>query len=252
MSRRKRSGSEGPKSDGWIATFSDTMTLLLTFFILLYSFSSVDSIKFQQIAESLQNVLTGSNGSTILEQNMEDGTTPIQIDATDAQDSTDNSLESEVDEQDKNIKELYETVSEYVSENNLEALVSIKENKRGVVLEMKDSVLFNSGSADVLSTSIALLDKVDGLIKTLDNEIIVEGHTDNTPIHNSKFDSNWELSTQRAINVVKYFIDVKKNTASRFSAQGYSEYNPIVANDTTTNKAKNRRVNVLIIADDDE
>jgi len=256
MARNKRRKPSGPSADGWIVTFSDTMTLLLTFFILLYSFSTVDTEKFKLIASSLQSVLNGSEGILSGEGNINDlGNLPILTTLNPNKASQDNESPSPTVNTSptptnynayiENI-ELYEIVKKYFDVNNLNTNVEIIQNTRGVVIQIKDNVLFNSGSADILDNSTIFLNSVDDLIHTLNNEVIVEGHTDNVPISTSIFKSNWELSAARAISVVNYFINKGENP-SRFSAQGYGEYRPITLNDTAENRSKNRRVNILIV-----
>lgn len=243
MARKKKASGEGaPSGNEWLATFSDTMTLLLTFFILLYSFSSVDANKFKQISSALQSVLTGQSGNTILDFNMKSGEDPIIGETPKAHDVP---ISTETED-------IYEKVQQFVKQNNLDATVSIKAESRGVVLQLKDSVLFESGKADIRSNSIPILDKLNGLINAFPNKIIVEGHTDNVPIKSSVFPSNWELSTQRAVNVLKYFVETKNSDPAKFQAAGYGEHHPIAPNDTAVNKAMNRRVTILIVAKEKE
>ena len=146
----------------------------------------------------------------------------------------------------------YEEVKEFVEKNDLSSTVSITEDERGVILQMKDSILFETGKADLKADSKELLDKISILTATLPNSIIIEGHTDNVPIKTPEFDSNWELSSMRATRVLRYFTEQKQQNPSRFSAVGYGETKPIVPNTTVENKAQNRRVNILIVANNKE
>jgi chemotaxis protein MotB len=236
MARKRRRETSGDeiRGDEWMATFSDTITLLLTFFILLYSFSTIDQQKWQSIATSLQSVLTGKESNGIMKN-----TSPVQT------------IPSNIENK-SNMDEIYERVKKFIEENKLGTTVEIKEDDRGVILQLRDSILFESGKADVLPESKSLLDKLGNLIKTVPNNIIVEGHTDNVPINTYKFQSNWDLSASRAVNVVKFFIDQENVNAARFTASGYGEYRPIVDNSTAENRAKNRRVNILIVATEKE
>jgi chemotaxis protein MotB len=120
------------------------------------------------------------------------------------------------------------------------------------VIQLRDNILFETSSSALRSDSKAVLDKISDLIGTLPNNIIIEGHTDNRPINTSKFPSNWELSVDRAVNVVRYFVEAKGLEASRFSAAGYGQFQPIAPNDSAENMAKNRRVNILIMGTDGE
>lgn len=238
MSRRKKIQPSEGGGEEWLATYADTITLILTFFVLLYSFSSIDAVKFQRISSSLQSVLSGKSADSILEFNMS-GEVPIVGAPIDMGPKQTGSTESE---------EMYKKIKGFIDSNNLKDTVQIKTDSRGVIMELKDNILFDIGKAEIKEPSKAILDKINSLIATLPNEVIVEGHTDNVPIHTEKYPSNWELSTQRAVNVLKYFVQVKGQNPQRFQAAGYGEYRPIAPNDNYVNQSKNRRVNILITA----
>lgn len=234
MSKRKKAPESEINTEAWLATYADTITLVLTFFVLLYSYSSVDSVKFKQLTNSLSSVFTGQNSNSILQFNY-NGEVPIVG-------PPQNMGPQEGGEQDQ----MYNKVKNFVDSNNLKDAVKIKKDSRGIIMELKDSILFDIGKADIKEESKPILDKLSVLMASLSNEITVEGHTDNVPIHNYEFASNWELSTQRAVNVLKYFVQNKGFAPNRFQAAGYGEHRPIAKNDTYENRAKNRRVNILI------
>lgn len=236
MSRRKKRGGDGPQltGDEWIQTYSDTITLLLTFFILLYSFSSVDAQKFKQVATAMQSVLSGQAGDGIMNYS---GDVPLVGETSQA--SGGSGAES---------KETYEKVNNFLDKNDLKSSVEVTQDSRGVILQLRDNVLFETGQADIKPESKTILEKINDLINKFPNNIIVEGHTDNIPIKNYKYESNWELSTERAVNVLRYFVQVKNQSPKRFAAAGYGEYRPIASNDSDSNRAKNRRVSILIVS----
>ncbi|OSA91434.1 UNVERIFIED_ORG: chemotaxis protein MotB [Clostridium botulinum] len=244
MARRKKSDDGGGlKGDEWLGTYSDCVTLLLTFFILLYSMSSVDAEKLKSISEAFVSVMTGQSSDSFMEFNMYDGKVPVIGGESD--------VDGVIDAQSLGKENMYKDIKNYVEKNNLSGSMDIIQDERGVILELKDSVLFQSGQAELIPGSKEVLDKVDTLVSALPNSVIVEGHTDNVPISNYRYASNWELSTQRAVNVVKYFVETKSNDPMKFSAAGYGEYRPIVYNNSEENRAKNRRVNILIINEKD-
>ncbi len=236
--RRNKKKVEGLTGNEWLATYADTITNLLTFFILLYSFSSVNEKKFQEIAYSFQSVLGVSSGSSLLELN--DGETPIvggsDLDVADP------------DNMDAVKLEMYNSVLEFIEQNNLETTVEVKEDDRGVIIQLKDNILFESGKSDLIASSMEVLGKISSLIATFPNKIIIEGHTDNVPMKSALFDSNWELSTSRAVRVVRYFIENTGLDPKRFTAAGYGEFMPISDNITAEGRSRNRRVNILIVA----
>lgn len=242
MSRRRKNLEEKkPGAPAWMTTFSDLTTLLLTFFVLLYSFSSIDAQKFKNMASALQSVLAGQGGGgSILEGNESSGNMNVEEIQPTPHDKSSNQLNGET-------KEIYQRVKDFIEKENLGAEVTLRADRRGVIIEIKENILFDSGKAELKPESITLLDKLTGLINGFDNEIIIEGHTDNVPIYNEEFPSNWELSVTRATTVVRYFTEEKNVDPKRLSAAGYGEYRPIAPNDSSKNKTLNRRVNILIV-----
>ncbi len=238
---RKKGAKEEMRTDAWLATFADTMTLLLTFFVLLYSFSTVDAAKFKQIATSLQSVLTGETGKSILDFNVKNGEVPLvgePVPTTDANTNT---------------EDIYEKVQSFIKERKLEATVVIKTNNRGVIIKLRENILFQSGKAEIIANSKPVLDSIYGLISNFPNDIVIEGHTDNIPISNNQYKNNWQLSSARALTVLEYFVGIKGQThPERFKSIAYGEYQPIAPNNSDVNRALNRRVNILIVANEKE
>jgi len=245
MARKKKQDDGGLTGDEWLATYSDCITLVLTFFILLYSMSTVDAEKVKAISEAF-SIMTGQEADTILEFQQYDGNQPVIGGETKYEDLGEESSE-EVQ------SKMYDKVKEYLEENQLNASIAdVTSDERGIIIELRDNVLFETGKASLIAQSTEVLDKINALISTLPNKIIIEGHTDNIPISNSQFPSNWELSTIRATTVVRYFTETCGQDPARISAAGYGEYKPIVENTTDENRAKNRRVNILIVANNEE
>lgn len=241
---RKKKGVDNSTHNEWLATYSDTVTLLLTFFILLYSFSMVDAKKFKSVSTALQNVLSGTGGISVLDYNNSNGDVPA---VGETNSDTEAPLDKRLKAQQIENQALFTKLKKEVASAGLNANVKVYTETKGVVLEFSDNVLFDSGKAEIKDKSFIILDKVSDIIKNIPNEIVVEGHTDNVPVKNPEFKSNWELSCFRAVNVLKYFVEVKKINPARLSAVGYGEYKPVVKNDSESNKAKNRRVNVMVL-----
>ncbi len=131
----------------------------------------------------------------------------------------------------------------------MQAEISVRTDRRGVIIDIKETVLFDSGKSVLKEESKAILEKVVTLIQQFDNELIIEGHTDTMPINTAKFASNWELSVIRAVNVLRYFTETKDVEPGRISSAGYGQYKPISTNDNASGRALNRRVNILILVD---
>lgn len=250
MSRKRKqqdTGGGGGGAPGWMTTFSDMMTLLLTFFILLYSISSVDAVKFKNISASLQSVLMGEKNSSILE---EDGTVqdiPLDEPKFEESEAPDEVVPEEQLRVDKETLDMYEKVEQYVTEKGLLADVTVSLNENGVFVNIKEAILFEPGKASLIAGGQELLDSLEDLFLQFENKIVVEGHTDDVPMSSAMYPSNWELSSGRAIQVVRYLSEVKSIPNSRLSAVAYGEYRPMVPNDSAENRALNRRVNLLII-----
>ncbi|MBU3111791.1 flagellar motor protein MotB [Clostridium lacusfryxellense] len=240
---RKKSGGEEMRTDGWMATFADTMTLLLTFFVLLYSFSTVDAAKFKQIASSLQSVLTGESGKSVLDSTVKSGEVPVVGESVPSTTpSTTNSTE-----------DMYKKVQAFVKDKKLDNTVVIKSDKRGVIIQLRENIIFESGKANIIDKSKPVLNSIYTLISAFPNDIVIEGHTDNIPISNYEYKNNWQLSSARALTVLEYFVGGKAQAKQeRFTSVAYGQYKPIVANNSDANRALNRRVNILIVASDEE
>ena len=143
-------------------------------------------------------------------------------------------------------------VKEYLEENQLDTVIDVAQDEKGVSLQIKDSVLFESGKAELIDQSKEVLNKISDLISGIPNPIIIEGHTDNIPINTNEYRDNWDLSAARASNVLRYFTGTKGQDPTKFSVSGYGEYKPKVDNSTDDNRAQNRRVNIIIVSNNEE
>lgn len=226
MHRRKRRLEEDDiNTDSWLATYSDTITLLLTFFILLYSMSVVDSEKLSELSQALKNSLSGSSEITSIED----------------------IKDLEVQTGDSDYEDLSKKLNNIIEKNGLTEVIKIREEDRGIVLQLDETILFDSGRADLKDYSREVLETITTIINDTDNDVLVEGNTDNIPMNSEKFGSNWELSTARAVSVVRYFVETQNIDPTRFAVKGYGEYKPLVDNSTPENRSINRRVDILIV-----
>ncbi|MDU7968108.1 MAG: OmpA family protein, partial [Paeniclostridium sordellii] len=200
----------------------------------LYSMSAVDSQKLKQLSKALQHSLGGGSTSISKVKDIDE-------------------LKVDVDKDAKEMKEdLEKKVNKAIANNNLNDSIKVRKEDRGIVLQLDETILFDSGRDELKPTSINALDTITTLANGVDNDILVEGHTDNVPIHNSRFASNWDLSTSRAVSVVSYFVEKKGMNPTRFSVKGYGEYKPLLDNSTPENRAINRRVDILIVDKKDD
>jgi len=221
MRKRYRMVSESEEESEerpWLMTYADMVTLLLTFFVLLLTFASFESDKLMKALDSIKEAL----GLGVLPA----WNKPIDIE----------SKPPVSPEFDALIKAMEKIKG-----------VSVTKTERGVKVHVENLIFFDSGKADLKGEAKEILDKIADTLKgsIQDVEINISGHTDNQPIHTPEFPSNWELSTDRATNVLKYLVE-KGLPAEKLSASGYAEFKPISSNDTEEGRSKNRRMEILI------
>lgn len=218
--------SEENDKDRYIITYADLITLLLGLFIILYAISNIDLAKYQK--------MIGILGSTFGKD--DESIKVIEFD------------NKKFDIKEKiTLSSLTNNLQRLISENNISNSITLEENERGITIHILDDILFPTGKAEIRSDSKLILQKIASIIKSLPNDIRIEGHTDNIPISNSIFPSNWHLSVARALNTAYYLIDTEKLLPEKVSIVGYSEYRPVTGNDTQEGRANNRRVDIVIL-----
>jgi chemotaxis protein MotB len=212
---------------GWLTTFNDLATLLMVFFVLLFAMGSLDVRRFKNFQNALQSAMGVLHegrrvpvGLVSEEMKIETPSTETSQAPTDANDP---------------LEQIQQT-------HGLEA----KYTPRGIQLTLNDSLLFRSGSATLTTDGENLLQRVSRIIKPIGRRVRVEGHSDNVPIATARYPSNWELSTARAVNVVKYFVQQGRIDPGLLSAVGYADVKPRVSNDSEAQRAKNRRVEIIL------
>lgn len=204
-------------TEDWLLTYSDMVTLILCFFILLGAISTIDPAKLQQVAQSMIKAMRGKVEQPIV-----------------------------------SLQEVADKVSEIVQKQHLEEDVDVEVTPRGVVINAKGAIFFASGRAEILESAKPLLYTLTEEIKRVPYNIAVEGHTDNVPISTPEFSSNWELSAARATQVVRFFIK-QGVPKERLQAIAYADTKPRVPNTTPEgfpipeNQAKNRRVAIVFL-----
>ncbi len=259
MARKKK---EEPPSGGpgWMATFSDLMNLLFCFFVLLFSMSTMDAQKLQQVAASFSdNFSIFSGGASAIGDGIliSNGVSQLnELDdyinstgkAADNESATENELKEQFEQQQLAESEaLAEQMQEAVDESQFANEIDIDFTSQYVSLTLNGALLFDSGSADLKEESHPLLDKVGQLLtRYAQSTIEIEGHTDNVPIHNSRFENNDELSSFRALSVFDYFKQTTFIDPAIMKHSGRGEYVPIADNTTPEGRARNRRVEIKI------
>ncbi|MGD6779909.1 flagellar motor protein MotS [Sutcliffiella horikoshii] len=244
MKRRKKKMSVESGAPKWMVTFSDLFMLVLVFFILLFSMSQIDLVKFKAVAESFKQVnILDYNPSAVPFEHPTDFS--INTESTNNQEDVAEN-EEQTQENEDSLQELLVEVQTFLAENDLEDVVVANRTERGIVLVLEEKVLYETAEARILPIAHPFLDKVGTLLTKIPNLVKVEGHTDNRPISTEKFPSNWELSAARASSVIRYLVDSHDLDPERFIAVGYGDTRPIVENTSNANYQKNRRVEIVI------
>lgn len=256
----KRKQEEAPAgAPAWMATFSDLMNLLLCFFVLLFSMSTVDAEKFQAMAESFSQTFSiFSGGATAIGDGIliSNGVSQLnELDdyinstgkAAEVEEESKDSLEEFEKKQTARSEELAELVEEVLKEESLENQIDVEFTSQYVSLTLNGALLFDSGSDRLKEDSKPILDKVAQILtRYAESTIEIEGHTDNVPIHNSNFANNNELSSFRALAVFDYFMENSNLNPVSIKHTGRGEYVPIADNSTAEGRAKNRRVEIKL------
>ena len=209
-------------AERYLLTYADLITLLLGLFIILYAVSNVDATKYEDMMQNMGEYFGNENFA-----NAEFKSTMLDI--SDNKYTLKSSLENFIDE--------------YDYSNNIRLI----ENERGITISIMDNILFESGRALLSEESKPILQKMTQIIKTLPNDIRIEGHTDNIPISTADFPSNWHLSMARATNTAYYLMNDLGLIQERVSVVGNSEFKPIAENDSPETRALNRRVDIVIL-----
>jgi chemotaxis protein MotB len=255
---------EEPEADeegGWMTTFADLMSLLLTFFILLLSFANMDVIKFKDAQGSLQEAFGVQFDDTIkgthrtmaasiveLSHVTKDSVLDLELESRQAH----SAIQSVVNARMKANENIYKRLQAIVRDLNLGDQVVVENTSKGVVITVNGQLFFHSGSSILKKESFPLLNSITNIIEEFPYKLNIEGHTDSTLIKTSEFPSNWELSAGRAISAVKYILSSGKIEAEKLGASGYAETRPIAQNDTAEGRRINRRIEFVFFREEME
>ncbi len=230
--RKKREKNGGPAAPAWMVTYSDMVTLLLTFFVLMLSMAEMDKVKFQRAAISLKGAF-GIMESKPQRESKSDvvlpelGAIPYEM-----------------------LQRVYDQMIQNLEKLDLNEDIELVKDRGAIVLRVKEKVLFDSGSRRLKAGAEPVLGKIAELVEPLPFDVRIEGHTDSIP-YDAKDASNWDLSVQRAVSVLKYFAKNDLLDLKRLSAVGYGDQQPLVPNDSDKNRALNRRVEFILETDGD-
>jgi chemotaxis protein MotB len=233
MMKKRKNEDERENLERWLITYADLITLLLAFFIMMYTFSKQDAEKHQEVAEHLKAIFKGA--SSVVKEGRATG--PKEVDASPGSAGTGREIEAELESQ----------IAAMADANDEGHKISVFRDERGIVIRIMDRAFFDEGRAELKETAKSALRKIVPILEKSDKQVRIEGHTDDMPINTTEFRSNWELSTRRATEVVRHLIEKYGFQPSRISASGYAEYRPVAANDTQQNRALNRRIEIILL-----
>lgn len=225
--------------ESWLVPYADVLTLLLALFIVLFASSSTDQAKLDQMSQVFSEIFT--SGSGILEYSAPVATPDGSMDPLEE------AAKRYMEDQAK-LQEAQERVEELIAVNELETQFSTVMTDEGLLITIRDSVLFSPGSADINNEYANIAAELSEILAfNPARNVVITGHTDNVPMNTAEFESNWELSVMRAVNFLKIIVDSNPALDSKyFSVKGFGEFHPIASNDTVEGRAKNRRVEVLV------
>ena len=233
---RKKKHEEHENHERWLVSYADFITLLFAFFTSMYAISSVNEGKFRILSESLAIAF---NPTIFTSTKAQEGPRFVKEQRSHASDEFKDMFTN-------NYQKIQTALSELEADKKLTLIA--EENR--VTIRISESMLFEPGTDTIMKEGLPVIDEVAAVLRELPNSIRVEGHTDNIPVNTARFPSNWDLSSARAISILKYFIAEHGYDPRKLSALGFGEYRPVDTNDTPSGRVKNRRVDIMILNGD--
>ncbi|QDY84993.1 flagellar motor protein MotB [Paenibacillus polymyxa] len=256
MSKKRHEPHEEHADESWLLPYSDLMTLLLALFIVLFGMSSLDAKKFETMAQSLSSAFSGGTGvldhsaanpssqSMDMGKNKEQVSQPLKSKAT----STSDLQKQLAQREEEDLKKLKKQMDQYIQNNGLATLLNTKLNQSQLMITISDNALFSSGQAEVKPEARKLAKSISSMLQQFPGyDVIVSGHTDNVPISNSQFPSNFDLSAKRSLNFLRILLLNPQLNPTKFVSIGYGEYRPLASNQTGEGRSKNRRVEISVL-----
>lgn len=238
MQKRPHHAEEHENEERWLLTYADLITLLMAFFIIMYALSQVDAEKFRKMSVSLSDAFHTPR------------VTPLELPGYGMGGGVHHTTENSGNEKPKEtqLQKLGGQLQEMIKLEGLGNSVAVISGPGGhkLTLRLADSLLFDPGSAVLTLPAKDLIGRISAIVVKAGKQVRIEGHTDNVPIHNAQYESNWQLSTARAASVILTLIEGHGIPPEMLSASGYGEYRPLAPNDTPENRARNRRVEFVI------
>lgn len=257
MSRRKKH-PEHVNHERWLVSYADFITLLFAFFVVLYSSAQVDKRKVGRLALAIQvafqqmGVFDTSNTQIPLSDSEAVPFSKVQV-VENSERTTDMERFVQpmkgmlVPSSNTPLKDIQAELEKALAPEIQRRVVEVKARREGLVISLREIGFYESGSATLRASSRDALNRLAAILEKRSESLRIEGHTDNIPIHNARFASNWELSTSRASELIRVFVERYRMDPARLSAAGYAEFHPVAANDTAEGRARNRRVDIVVL-----
>jgi chemotaxis protein MotB len=234
--KKKHKPHEEEGGEAWLLPYSDLMTLLLAVFIVLFAVSNIDKAKSEQMAAEFSEQMMNKSynaASAVEVPNATPTGTAIQ------------QIKNEMDK----MEALKAELDAKLKDQNLTSSVKTSIDERGLVISLNNAIFFDPGSAELKIDTEETLLEIGNTISVMNNYIRVEGHTDNVPMNSSLYRSNWDLSAARAANMVRLLTGQTSIPPERLIAVGYGEYRPVADNSTEEGRAKNRRIDIIVLSE---
>lgn len=263
MSKKKHHHEEHEEHvnhEAWVIPYADMLTLLMALFLVMWATGQTDLNKMKQVSAGFADSLgipgngRGVGGDGILDGSPETQKPEAKVEiAPDTGAAAIAAIEQQQQQQaaaKQQLDEVEKSITDTATNAGIADELAFKDEGRGLVVSIvSEGVLFDAGSADLRPEGRAVLDGLAATLNGIPNKLSIEGHTDNRPISNLRFPSNWDLSSARASTVLRYLTDVHRLPAARLSAAGYGDTQPVAGNDTNSGRAKNRRVDIAVLSE---
>lgn len=251
----KKEPEKHPNHERWLVSYADFITLLFAVFVVLYAMGQSDKAKVEAVMQSIQQSFGMTKPGTAPKINVIDSKTLLVVpslkpDISIAPPARARNGQAKMQAEEKDFRQIKSSIEAYLVKQGAQNKVTLEITRRGLIVSLKEAGFFDSGKAVIKQEAYELINTIAEAMTQYNNPLRVEGHTDNVPISSAQFPSNWELSTARATNGLKYLIKNFDVDPDKISATGYAEFRPMTNNATPEGRAKNRRVDLVMLSSD--
>lgn len=253
----KREPEKHANHERWLVSYADFITLLFAVFVVLYAMGQSDKKKVEEVVQSLKLSFGMSTASAAPKINVIPSKSinilpSLKPELSIAPSGKTGRGQGKTRAEEKDFRQIKSSIEAYLVKQGAQNKVSLNITRRGLIVSLKEAGFFDSGQANIRPDAYELINTISEVMTQYNNPLRVEGHTDNVPINSSQFPSNWELSTARATNGLKYLLKHFDVDPDKISATGYAEFRPVADNTTTEGRGRNRRVDLVMLSADGE